>query len=170
MTYIVDECFRAEVEKHRWYVRKVGRQAGRWFRSCSITAGGKYAGTRTQEMHRYIWEISGRQLPPEPLTLDHVNRDPGDNRLENIRVATERLQNLNRTQEKASGMPRGVVDVRRGRKRFRAMKPQDGGDRRLLGYFATPEEASAAYEAELARQIEIEETRVKELLACQTKN
>jgi hypothetical protein len=164
VNYIVDECFRADVEKHRWYVRKVGRQAGRWFRSYSIAAGGKYTGTRAQEMHRYVWEISGRQLPPEPLTLDHVNRDPSDNRLENIRVATERLQNLNRTQDKASGMPRGVVDVRRGRKRFRAMRPQDCGARRLLGYFLTAEEASAAYEAELARQIEIEEARVQEIL------
>lgn len=164
MNYLVDECFRAEVEKYRWYFRKAGRQAGRWFRSHSIAANGRYAGTRAQEMHRFVWEISGRPLPPEPLTIDHINRDPSDNRIENLRIATGRLQNLNRTQSKASGMPRGVVDIRRGKKRFRVMRPQGDGRRALLGYFAAPEEASAAYEAELARQIAIEETRVQEIL------
>jgi hypothetical protein len=163
MNYLVDECFRAEVEKHNWCAGQSGYV---------MATGGPL---RNQRLHRHVWRLSGRPMPESPLTIDHINRDPADNRLENLRVATARLQKLNRRGWRAAranhSLPRGVNQNPRSSARpYFSQIVDEAGVRQYLGSFATPEEASAAYEAELARQIEIEETRVKELLACPTKN
>jgi hypothetical protein len=151
MNYLVDECFRAEVEKYRWSRQR----RGHWQRT------GEY-GCRERFLHRYVWVISGRSLPPAPLTIDHINRDPSDNRLENLRVATPRLQRLNKPGYAKSGLPKGV-GKNPATKNWQA-RIGICGRVVSLGYYATVEEASAAYEAELARQIEIEEARVQEIL------
>ncbi len=154
MNYLVDECFRAEVEKYHWSLHA---SSGRW-----IARRGECRGVR---LHQYVWRLSGRPLPSGELSIDHINRDPSDNRLENLRLATARLQTLNRQMpRRVAELPCGVsLDSRRPKAPYRAKIRFDGGVRHL-GYFATPEEASAAYEAELARQIEIEEARVQEIL------
>ena len=151
MNYLVDECFRAEVEKFRWSRQR----RGHWQRT------GHY-GCHERFLHRYVWVISGRSMPPAPLSIDHINRDPSDNRLENLRVATPRLQRLNRQGHAKSGLPKGVGKNPASKK----WQARIGIDGKVvgLGCYATPAEASAAYEAELARQIEIEEARVKEIL------
>ena len=107
----------------------------------------------------------GRDRPEgRDVTVDHINRDPSDNRLENLRLATRSMQNLNRRMRKCCDLPRGVHSVRRAISRPYIATTRMGGKKRTLGYYATVEEASAAYEAELARQIEIEEARVQEIL------
>ena len=149
MNYLVDECFRAEVEKYRWNRLLCGHWQAR---------RGELRGT---QLHQYVWRLSGRPSPVGELSIDHINGDPSDNRLENLRLATRRLQCLNRRCKRTkSTLPRGV-----------AMKPwlkekpyQARTCNRHLGCYATPGEASAAYEAEIARQIEIEEARVKEII------
>ena len=116
-------------------------------------------------LHRFIWRLSGRELPEgRSVTIDHINRDSNDNRLENLRLATRSMQNLNRAMQRKDGLPRGVRVNQAASGRSYSAVTRMGGEGRTIGCYATPEEASAAYEAELARQIEIEETRVKELM------
>jgi hypothetical protein len=136
--FVVDECFQEKVGNLIWRLR------------------GGYAVTRRTEngrvkkipLHNFIWELSGRTLPALPLTIDHCNRDPKDNRLENLRIATPSLQALNqKDRPKKSGLPRGVSFVPfngNGKPRVRPYAAKAAG--KFIGNFATPEEASAAYE------------------------
>jgi hypothetical protein len=156
MNYLVDECFREEVEKYRWSLCK-----GYLQRAVPVYDGsGKYVSTRREQQHVFVWSLAGRPLPSGQLTIDHSNGNPLDNRLENLRLATKRLQSLNCRKKRKGDLPRGVLHY--GRLKSRPYRAQIA--HASLGYFATPEEASAAYEAELARQMSIEETRVQELI------
>ncbi len=142
MSYLVDKCFREEVEKFRWTLRKDGYYV-------------RTVGKKAILLHRFVWELSGRRLPEAPITIDHVNRDPADNRIENLRAANQRLQNLNRAPRvRPNGLPRGVLSTRG---RYSAQISIRGKSTHL-GMFDTPADASAAYETELARQIESEES------------
>jgi hypothetical protein len=98
-------------------------------------------------LHHFVWQLSGRPLPERPLTIDHCNRDPKDNRLENLRIATQQLQNYN-TKDRprpTHELPRGVYFFKDRAKPF-AAKIMSRGRQIYCGYHATPEEASAAYE------------------------
>jgi hypothetical protein len=134
---LYDECFRQEVEALRWHLI------------------GKYPHTtingRDVSLHHFVWQLSGRPLPEAPLTIDHANRTPLDNRLENLRAATKTLQAMNKT-TKTRALPTGVLFVGSYRKdSFPAGRPYKAqvvheGRQYHCGYHATPEEASAAYE------------------------
>jgi hypothetical protein len=142
MNYLVDECFQAEVEKTNWFWDR-GRP--RW-----RAPTGKLEG-----MQHFVWKLSGRTVPAAPLTIDHINRDPTDNRISNLRVATPRLQALNTLKRTRRGLPRGVHIVKSQTRPYQA-RVSVRGKSQHLGVFATAGEASAAYEAELARQIATE--------------
>lgn len=85
---------------------------------------------------RYGW------LPPQ---VDHRDRTPGHDTLDNLRAANPTQQNWNQgpTRGKASGLPKGVF---RARKRFVAQYREKGRSYHL-GNFDTPEEAAACYQA-----------------------
>lgn len=44
--------------------------------------------------HRIVWEMMKGPIPPK-MVVDHVNRNPWDNRLENLRLATGRQNRWN---------------------------------------------------------------------------
>ncbi len=44
--------------------------------------------------HRLAWLFVSRE-DPGPLTVDHINRVPNDNRAKNLRLATQSMQNRN---------------------------------------------------------------------------
>jgi hypothetical protein len=92
-------------------------------------------------LHQFVWALSGRPLPERPLTLDHANRNRADNRLENLRLATKSLQSQN-SKNRERNLPRGVY---KNGGRYGAMA-RSHGKAIHLGTYATPEEASAAYE------------------------
>ena len=144
---VVDECFRREVDARRWYL--VGGSRGRPYLATKIDG-------RNIKMHHFIWNLSGRPLPEAPLTIDHANQNKLDNRLENLRVATTSLQAINRpSQSRGAGLPRGVFRQNNGTRPYQA-QVSIGGKRVSLGYFATPKEASAAYEAKRDELLAIE--------------
>jgi hypothetical protein len=45
--------------------------------------------------HREVWEFYNG-LIPKGFQIDHINRDTSDNRIDNLRLATPRLNNLNK--------------------------------------------------------------------------
>jgi len=51
------------------------------------------------KVHHVIWVAAGNILPSrwvEGKTLDHINRDITDNRISNLRIATEKEQSMNK--------------------------------------------------------------------------
>ena len=79
-------------------------------------------------------------VPPGVL-IDHKNRNPLDNRKENLRFCTESQNRVNHIRKNPLG--RGV---RRMRKRFQAYITVNKGQK-CLGTFDTVDEARAAYDA-----------------------
>lgn len=122
---------------------------------------GAVAGTTCWRGYRHI-KISGRLYLAHRLAwlwahgewpdgdIDHIDGDRANNRLSNLRIATrsQNLANTRRHRDNASGF-KGVTWVPRVQKWMAQIRV--GGRTKYLGYFATPEEAHAAY-LEAARQ------------------
>jgi hypothetical protein len=49
--------------------------------------------------HRIIWELFNGPIP-EGMVIDHINGDPWDNRLENLRMVTPKANNQNTKKRK----------------------------------------------------------------------
>lgn len=103
-------------------------------------------------LHRYIWLLHTGDWPKQEI--DHINRDPLDNRVENLRDVSRSQNNKNqaplcrlgRERTKRSGLPIGVKHDRRCRSRPYEARARSNGRLKHLGRFATPEEASRAYQ------------------------
>ncbi len=90
---------------------------------------------------RLVWFWHHGEFPP--LEVDHANCDPLDNRIENLRLATRKLNEANKRPYGKLGYPKGVYyDVRRGNYHARV---KTNGRFTYLGAFSTPDAASAAY-------------------------
>jgi hypothetical protein len=97
-------------------------------------------GTHNLLAHRVIWLLCTGQWPKS--TLDHVNGDPADNRIENLRLATQSQNNANRSPYPGRRF-KGVIH-RGGRYAARITK---NGRAMHLGTYDTPEEAARVYHA-----------------------
>lgn len=97
----------------------------------SIKIGGK-----AYKAHRLAWLYMTGNWPEE---IDHRDRDPSNNRWENLREATHAENCRNRIYSNSTGAT-GVSRERNGR--FRARIKKDG-IRIFLGIFDTPDEAHA---------------------------
>ena len=87
--------------------------------------------------HRVAWKMVTGKDPVD--TIDHINRDPHDNRWVNLRGATRTQQNANRVMP--SKYLRGTA---RSKNKWQAQIYKDG-KRIHLGSFATEMEAHLAY-------------------------
>jgi len=131
----VDECDAWLLDAHRW--QAVYCKPGQCY-YVMASMGGK-----TIYLHRMIMD------PPPGMTVDHINGDPLDNRRCNLRLATRSQNQMNRrTQSNNTSGFKGVSLFKRTGK-YRAYIMVAGKETHL-GYFATAEEASAAYQAALA--------------------
>ena len=95
--------------------------------------------------HRVIWRLFYGPIP-EGLTVDHANRDRGDNRIENLRLLTPAAQARNRAPGKSM---RYTAKERSGRYRSNAWV------KGVYYYFGTFDTEEQAHLAAIARRLEL---------------
>ena len=94
--------------------------------------------------HKMAWLYAYGYIPAG--IVDHINGRPSDDRIANLRLATnlENMRNKAGNANKASGLPKGVYINYRDGSRYKAVISIDQKNR-YLGTFPTPEEAHEAY-------------------------
>jgi len=128
---LVDDCDVELVSRHKWWVTPKGYVLTKIKRTDGLKND---KSRRTIGMHRLILG------DPETPSIDHINRNPLDNRRDNLRACTDSVNNRNRpTVEGKSSAARGVS--------FRHGKWQVvirvNGALKWFGYHATEEAAAA---------------------------
>jgi hypothetical protein len=99
--------------------------------------GKKYA------LHRFIWFYVYGELPDSDI--DHINGNPGDNRIANLRLANTR-QNMENIRKATRRSKTGLLGVcKRAADRKYAAIIQIKGKQTHLGMFDTAEDAHQAY-------------------------
>lgn len=70
---------------------------------------------RAYSAHRILWLLIGNVLPPPHMHIDHINGDPNDNRIKNLRIATAQQNSSNWVSRKRGkyGL-KGITPVKRG--------------------------------------------------------
>jgi hypothetical protein len=96
--------------------------------------------TRIEYLHRVIME------PAKGLLVDHRNRNPFDNRRDNLRIATHSENSCNQPKRKNTSSQYGGVTRDKRCGRWEAVIV-DQGKRIRLGRFDNEEDAARAYDA-----------------------
>ena len=110
-------------------------------------------------LHREVWRSAYGANPS--LEIDHINEDKEDNRIENLRLASRRLNAMNSSQrKKRSYLPRGVAMTPSGKFKAQIMRHRKNHN---LGHFDTAEQASNAYQNAKETIIEFEALLSEEL-------
>jgi hypothetical protein len=89
---------------------------------------------------------------PDGMEIDHINNDPSDNSIKNLRLATSSQQKMNKRRQRnnRSGMKGAFYHACRPGKKWRSqIKTAEG--LKFLGYFETPEGAAEAYRSAAVR-------------------
>ena len=102
--------------------------------------------SRAYYAHRLAWLYMHGEWPAHQV--DHINGDRTDNRICNLRLATPSENQCNMGVKRHSQV--GLKGVAKVKNRYRAVIRKDRV-RYHLGYFTTPEAASAAYSAAASR-------------------
>lgn len=128
----------------RW-IKPISRKIKAGVEAGTLHHGGYYQ-VRFQGRYyfcsRIIYAIHNQEDPGQ-LQIDHINRIRSDNRVENLRLVTNRQNHQNRTNH---GLYPVGVDFHEDSKSFRA-RIVVVGKQQHLGLFSTPEEASAVYQS-----------------------
>lgn len=95
-------------------------------------------GGRMYKVHRLIYAMFNDEVP---RIIDHVNGDPSDNRIENLRPATPQQNGYNRKVNATSGSQVKGATFLRGKWMAQC---QTAGRRHYLGVFTNIEEAADA--------------------------
>jgi hypothetical protein len=142
------------------YNSETGEFIWRWS-PCARVKRGSIAGTSPANGYRLIGlrgygQVGAHRLAwihaygpiPDGMEIDHINGDPSDNRLCNLRLATSAQQKMNKVVQSnnRSGLKGAYFHAcRKGRKWRSQIKAN--GTLHFLGYFETAEEAHEAYVA-----------------------
>ena len=136
--------YRPETGKLIWRVSRVkvrrGGEAGcvsaRRYRLCGVDGIYYYS-------HRLIWRwMTGED--PGLVQIDHRDLNKANNCWENLRLATGTQNQYNRPKTANNRSGYKGVSFKKREGKWEA-KIKEGKNRHHLGYFATPEEAHAAY-------------------------
>lgn len=92
--------------------------------------------------HRLAWLYVHGSFPSQ--YIDHIDGDPSNNAIGNLREASNRENQQNQVKHRAGKLP-GVSFTSRKLKRPWQARIQVDGQSRSLGMFATAEQAHAAY-------------------------
>lgn len=93
---------------------------------------------RTYMAHRVVWAICKGQNVQAGSFIDHIDGNPGNNAISNLRECTP-AQNQHNSQKKTAGL-RGACFHKRNQRWTASIRVH-------LGYFDSEEEAAACYEA-----------------------
>lgn len=94
--------------------------------------------------HRIIWAMAHECWPPD--AIDHINGDPSDNRLDNLRLATLSENQWNRRRQKNNRAGYKGVNKHKLYNKWSA-EIWVYGKKKYLGLFESPELANEAYKA-----------------------
>lgn len=92
--------------------------------------------------HVIIWILSTGKDIPIGLQIDHINGNKIDNRIENLRLVTNRGNSQNRKHHRGGQLVGASYDKRNGKWQSRIYINKNI----FIGYFDTEQEANQAYE------------------------
>ena len=96
---------------------------------------------KAYQAHRVAWAITYGKWPAD--CIDHINGDPSDNRLGNLREATVRQNSLNSRSPRGTSKYKGVFWLSSGQKWAAAIKVH--GKQTRLGSFQDEDDAARSY-------------------------
>ena len=140
----------AEGAASKYNIQRSGRVAfNRRFRTkrstCDyLTGSSSYLGVQKKLLaHRVAFFLYHGHYPVWPNSVDHINHDGCDNRIENLREVTAKEQAMNTRLSKSNTSGVKGVSFLKDRNKWRASANIDG-KKTNLGTFATMNEAVAA--------------------------
>lgn len=121
----------------------------------AFNMSGKHAGTKSRKSivlsinnktyaaHRLAWVYVHGDVLTQDMQVDHINNNPHDNRIVNLRIATHAQNCSNARKWTKKSLPKGVsLQPKSGRYRVRIQVEKRGV---YLGTYDTPEEAHEVY-------------------------
>jgi hypothetical protein len=101
-------------------------------------------------LHRLIWLWHHGELP---AVIDHIDCNPSNNRIENLRPASKSLNGINRSRPKRNSKTAVLGVYYDSHRKLYATEIRHDGIRYRLGRFKTSAEAHAAYIAKRSELI-----------------
>lgn len=130
---VIDKKHETAVKKLKWLLQPNGH----------VFSTRKLVAKKQVLLHRYILILEGIHVPPK-MEVDHIDRDPRNNRIKNLRVVTtcENQHNVGLNKKNKSGF-KGVCWDNQAKK-WRGYL-HFNGKQKHLGFWQTPEMAAHAY-------------------------
>lgn len=128
-TFLVDDDQAEAISAYRW------KLSTRGYIVRNVNRNGKF---RTICLHRHLMGLE----PGDKQWVDHINRNPLDNRLENLRLSNPQLNAQNRNADRGSTSTHRGVYLHRMAKRWVA-QAWLAGTNYHLGTFESEDEAAA---------------------------
>lgn len=97
-------------------------------------------------MHVVIWEHHYGIPVPEGYTVDHIDRNPLNNQIDNLRLATSAQQQHNQGPRKTNTSGYKGVSLDKRCQKYRVRITDIDGEEIFLGYFEDRVEAARAYD------------------------
>ena len=141
-TFLIDDEDYEIVSKRTWYLSPDG-----YVKRCELVEGKK----KTVSVHRLVMNA------PAGMQVDHINRNPLDNRKENLRICTASQNACNRPKLRTnkSGYKGVAWDYKSNKWRVQI---DFEGNKTNVGCFTDPREAHRAY-CEKAKELQGEYAR-----------